>query len=75
MQVGEKPSTACILLFDRDTGRFFPHSVIEANFARRSIERAQCRAFVWFTALAIWATGFNGPKIGKTVNFRYWNAL
>jgi len=29
----EKPSAACILLFGRDTGRFFPHSVIEATEA------------------------------------------
>lgn len=27
----EKPSVACILLFGRDTGRFFSHSVIEAT--------------------------------------------
>jgi SIR2-like domain len=32
----ERPSAACILLFGRDTGRFFPHNVIEATEAGKN---------------------------------------
>ncbi len=63
----EKPSVACILLFGRDTGRFFSHSVIEATERGKKRRVFNGNLITQHKAVLDW---FDEEKINPPINVK-----